>query len=106
MNTQLNWPKLVNQNRAKAYGVPWSREERDAIKNGISPDDVRAGLLTKKEVEKADKKETGEKSLLRASKDELIAMAKEMKLNFDFEAITRGALMHEIIEARNKKEKN
>ena len=42
----VNWGKLVEQNRAKSVGVPWSKEDRKAIKAGIPPDYVRKGILT------------------------------------------------------------
>ena len=45
MSSQPNWAKLVEQGRAKSYGVPWSDEEAKAIASGMSPEDVRKGVL-------------------------------------------------------------
>lgn len=102
MKTHLNWTKLVTQGRVKAVGIPWSREEEQALREGMTPEDVRAGLLTKKEVEKAEKKEekAGEKSLIRMTLDELKVKAKELEIEFDEGAVTRQSLMSEISKAK------
>jgi len=104
MKTTIAWSKLVNQGRAKAHGVPWSKEEENALKAGMTPDDVRAGLFSGKDVKKADKIEekSGERPLIRMKRDELIEIAKEMEIDFDVESVTRAALMSEIVEARKK----
>lgn len=93
------------QGRAKAHGIPWNSEEKDALKRGVSPEDVRAGLLDKKDVASADKKEKEKgKSLFRMKRDELMEMAKDMDISFDEEAVTRQALIHEISEKRKEDE--
>ncbi len=51
---EINWPLLVSQGRAKAFGIPWSDEERHAILDlNIPPDFVRCGCLTEEEYSKA-----------------------------------------------------
>lgn len=95
MRTSINWSKLVTQGRVKAIGVPWSKEEERALKKGISPEDVRAGLLSVRDVKQAEKEEKiiGEKSLERMKKAELIARAKELEIEFDETAVTRADLI-------------
>jgi len=104
MKTTIAWAKLVMQGRAKSHGVPWNREEEAALKAGMTPEDVRAGLFSEKDVKKADKREekSGERPLIRMKRDELMEMAKEMGIDFDEESATRAALMSEIAEARKK----
>jgi len=52
----LNWAKLVGSGRAKDIGVPWSPEEQKAIhEEGVPPQYVRMGILTKQDLEKAQK---------------------------------------------------
>jgi len=77
-----NWSKLLEKNRVKAVGVPWSSEEADALyKLKIPADFVRAGCLTredyKEELEGVEKaKEKGEEKALKYMlKDELIEKA-------------------------------
>ena len=94
MKTDINWTRLVSQNRAKAIGIPWSREEEKAIKDGISPDDVRAGILTKAAVKEADKKDGVD--LERLSKDELIEKAENLGVKLDKEAVVRSDIISEI----------
>jgi len=105
MLSSINWAKLVVQGRAKAHGVPWSKAEKDALKRGVSVEDVRAGLLNEEDVAKEDKKEEKEgKSLFRMKKDELVALAKELGLEFDESAATRAALMQEISQKQKENE--
>ena|SRR3990167_8153298 len=73
-----DWENLYIQGRCKAIGVPWSDEERNALRVlGIPVEYVREGVLTAddyKEVlqkEKKVEKETGEKPVERLSKEEL-----------------------------------
>ena len=107
MTTKINWARLVSENRAKSYGIPWSREEKDALKKGISAEDVRAGILTKKAVVEADKKEKEEgKPLFRMKKDELVELAKKKGLKFDENAVTRAALMQEVSNLNKKNDED
>ncbi|MCK4823354.1 Rho termination factor N-terminal domain-containing protein [bacterium] len=98
MSTTVNWAKLVEKNRAKAHGIPWSDEENEAIQSGINPDDVRAGLLTKEDVKKAEKG-----SMERMSMEDLVKMAKELKIEFDAKAVNKNDLIVEIKKAQKKK---
>ena len=99
MTTTVNWAKLVEKNRAKAHGIPWSNEENEAIQSGINPDDVRAGLLTKEDVKKAEKG-----SMERMSMEDLVKMAKELKIEFDAKAVNKNDLIVEIKKAQKKKD--
>ena len=103
-----NWGKLVEKNRCKAIGVPWTEEESDAIyKLSIPAEFVRNGCLTTKEYleevrslqEKEKKGE--EKPLNHQTKDELKASAKKLKINFT-DAVTRPDLMNLINVERSK----
>lgn len=99
MTTTINWAKLVEKNRAKAHGIPWSEEELKALQLGINPDDVRAGLLTKEAVKKAEKG-----SLERMEMKDLIKMAKELKIEFDEKAVNKNDIIIEIKKIQKKKE--
>jgi hypothetical protein len=49
MTTNLNWAKLIKENRVKSMGIPWSKEDREAISAGMDPEDVRNGIYTKEQ---------------------------------------------------------
>lgn len=98
----INWGKLVHQNRVKAPGIGWTDEERKAIESGVSPDDVRAGILSKEEVEKEDKEADPAKKLARMKKEELIKMAKDLGIKIDEKATTRETLLIEIQKVQEK----
>lgn len=100
MNTIINWTKLVVQNRAKAIGVPWTREDEKALKEGVSAEDVRAGLYTKEEVEAANKKK--ETDFRRLPINKLNATAKDLGLDYDKDVISRADLINEI-EAKTER---
>lgn len=84
----VNWPRLVETNRAKAMGVPWSVEELAALASGVPADHVRKGILSlevsAKEQKGEDKQtaKTGEKPISRMSKKELRDKATELGLEF------------------------
>ena len=105
-DTGLNWIKLVNENRAKAIGIPWTDEELNAIYNkGVSPDDVRNGILEKEkeEAKKEEPKKENPKPIHYWKKDELIEKAKELGLSFDETIVQRSDLVAEINKILNKK---
>jgi len=88
-----NWAKLLAKDRVKAIGIPWSKEEANAIYVlGIEPDMVRSGCLTledaKEEQDKLDELEKGgeEKPLKHMLKAELIAKATELGMVVSDEA--------------------
>ena len=106
MSTEINWPRLVAQGRVKAIGIQWTKEELEAIKSGVSPDDVRAGLFTPEEVAEAaeEQKKAGVigsqdnpitiKFLRGAKKDVLIKIAKDFGIKIaDENAVTRADLI-------------
>ncbi len=87
----INWAKLVEQNRVKAMGIPWTEEELDAIYNkGLSPDDVRNGFFGE-EVESDE-----DKPVHHWVKDKLVEKAKELGISFDEKVVQRGELIIEI----------
>jgi len=97
MSTNLDWSKLVAKNRVKAPGMQWSQEELDAIKRGVSPDDVRAGLFEiPEDVPGAPKK------VERMNKAELVEKAKELGIKFDEKFAVRSDLILEIKKAEKK----
>lgn len=105
METTINWAKLVAQNRVKAPGVNWTEEDQKALDAGISPDDVRAGILTKEEEQEyqADPR----KRLTRLKKPKLVEMAKELGVEIaDENAVTREFLIDAIwnIQQRPKED--
>lgn len=101
MKTTINWARIVSQDRAKAIGIPWSKEDELALKSGISPDDVRAGILTKKEVKKADEKQGVD--LERLPKDELIKRAEDLGIILDKDAVVRSDIISEIEKKEESK---
>ena len=73
-----NWSKLVNEGRAKDFGIPWNDEELNALyKLEIPADYVRDGVLTSEGYAKALEKEAkdGKKSLNHSSVEELTQQA-------------------------------
>lgn len=97
----INWGKLVLQNRAKAIGIPWSKEDLEAMKNGLTPDEVRAGYTTKEEVTKSADKPV---RLSQMRKDTLCEIAKGLGIEFDKDIVTRGDLILEIEKRQQKTE--
>lgn len=102
MNT-IDWGRLVNQGRAKAHGIPWSDEENAALALGIPAEYVREGVLTMKEYKGAkdedvtQEKETGKKPVNKMNKEELVAYANELGIEFTPEAT--AASLKEVITA-------
>ncbi len=102
MSQSINWVQLVKQNRAKALGVPWTKEEAKLVNEwkkdsskGVHPDDIRSG----KYLEKQDKEPQKEKPIHYMTTVELIEKARELKLNIDETAVQRSDL---IVEINNK----
>ena len=106
MSTKINWPKLVQQGRAKAVGIPWSDEEANAIhKLGMKAEDVRNGFLTPKELKEGKAKSEKSKDggpLEEMSKEDLAKKAKERGLEFNIDIVGRGDLVLEIMKAEKK----
>lgn len=101
----INWVKLVEQNRAKAIGVPWSAEEAKLVNEwrkdsskGVHPDDVRSGKYL-------DKEELENKPTHHLKKDELIRRAEELKIEFDEKVIQRSDLIL-LVNQKLKNEKD
>ena len=83
-----NWGKLLEQNRCKAIGVPWSDSELNAIyKLKIPADFVRNGCLTLANYKKATaelerlSKASEEKPLKYMNKPELMNKAGELGIS-------------------------
>lgn len=102
--SNINWVKLVTQNRAKAMGVPWTPEEAKLVNEwrkdnskGVHPDDVRSGKYLEKK--------TDDRPIHHLKKEELIEKAKELEIEFDEKVIQRGDLVL-LINQRIKNEKN
>jgi len=102
MKTTIDWTRIVSQDRAKAIGIPWSKEEEKAIKDGISPDDVRAGILNTKDKEDADK--SGKVKLERLSQKEVIDIAKEAGIEFDETVVIKSEIIAEIKKVNERNE--
>ncbi len=96
--SKINWEALLVKNRVKAIGVPWTDEEHKAIQDGVSPDDVRNGILKAEDKEKVEKKLTPLEKMLRG---ELMDKAKELGISFDEKVVTRGDLIMEIKNKEN-----
>ena len=94
MKTTIDWTRIVSQDRAKAVGIPWTREEERAIKDGISADDVRAGILDIESKKAADESE--EVILARLPIEELNETAKGMGIEFDEGAVVKADIINEI----------
>lgn len=63
MSNILNWEQLYTQGRCKDIGVPWSEEELQKIKEGVSVDELRGIDIEKIEenLEKVAEKVEAEK---------------------------------------------
>ena len=48
MSSKVDWANLLQQERCKALGVPWSPEELKAKEAGVPASYIRAGVLTAK----------------------------------------------------------
>jgi hypothetical protein len=97
MSINLDWSKLVAKNRVKAPGIPWTKQESEAIAKGVDPDDVRAGLF-----EKPEDVPGVQKKIERMNKTELSRKAKELGIEFDERAVQRADLILEIKKAEKK----
>lgn len=96
MPTQVDNAILVAQGRIKAPGIGWSEEERQALKEGVSPEDVRAGILSIAQRE-AEDTNGAPKRLERLSKAELVDKARSLGFTeFDEAAVTKDGLITEI----------
>lgn len=84
---QPNWAKLIQQGRAKAYGVPWSPEEVVArYTHNIPAEYVRDGILDPKDYEAALAADEEEGTpLSRLSREELLHRAEGLGLTFGAE---------------------
>jgi hypothetical protein len=103
--SNINWVKLVTQNRAKAMGVPWTPEEAKLVNEwrkdnskGVHPDDVRSGKYL-------EKKKIADKPVHHLKKEELIEKAKELEIEFDETVIQRGDLIL-LVNQKLKNEEN
>jgi hypothetical protein len=97
MNNQLNWASLVRQGRVKAHGIPWTKEEKKALKNGMTADEVRAGYLTEEQKEEnKDDDDVSTKSL-----KELKEEADELGIEYT-DSVNRGDLAIEVHKERKK----
>lgn len=83
-----NWSKLVEQGRAKAFGVSWNEDELHAIyKLKIPVDFVRRGFLTLESYEKAQSdveekiRDNGESPIWAMNKKQLEEKAKQMGIS-------------------------
>lgn len=103
MSTNVNWGKLVQEGRVKAPGVPWSEEEQKAISNGMKFQDVRAGILSKEDLEEAQK---SGRLYHRMGDAELAERARELGVReFAEGEVTRDWLLTEIENAENRSNK-
>jgi len=94
-----NWVKLYQQGRVKEIGVPWSKEEQEALRDGYTADQVRNGILDEKSRKKVDKTLTPLDKMLRA---DLMALAKEKGIVFDEDYVTKAVLIEEIKKLNKK----
>lgn len=97
----IDWPKLVAQGRAKAYGVSWTEEEARAVSIlKIPAEFVRQGILTLEAYEKAKISAAPSKN-----KDTLLKEAKDLGIAVTPEA-TVDSLTAVISAAKEAKENN
>lgn len=81
---KVNWANLLQQDRCRALGVPWSPDELKALhKEEVPASYVRAGVLTKKDYEKHIAREEIEgKKLEMMDLNELSEKATELGVKF------------------------
>lgn len=98
----VNWNNLVDQGRAKAYGVPWTEEEHEARAAGIPADYVRNGVLTLEAYEKAKSAhEATGKPQKYLGKKEVQKLASSLGVKYS-EETTRAELLEMCEQAREK----
>jgi len=99
---ELNWAKLVAEGRAKAFGIPWSEEERNAVYLlKIPAVYVREGIATLIDYSEILKKEiaAGKKPLHAMEQKELIAIAEQLGIKLTPE-VPKDILITEITKRR------
>lgn len=100
----INWGRLLSQDRVKAFGVPWSAEEHQAVLAGVPADYVRKGCLTVEDyekelgVEEKHTEETGTKPLKDFKKPELLAMCEKLGLEVTVAAL-KETIVAELLSA-------
>ena len=110
MNSSINWGRLYSQGRCKDIGVSWSEEDMEAIYGSekVPFEYVRRGCHTQTEMadmiasDNAEQTQTGKKSLIRMTLDELIVEAQSQGLQFDSSATPRATLMTMVASARKQ----
>lgn len=94
-----NWGKLLEENRCKALGVPWTEAELNAIYQlKIPVEYVRNGCLTAVAYELAHK---GGTELRYKSKTELQTVAKSLGITYGLET-TRSELIDLIKQSQTQ----
>lgn len=105
IDNSINWAKLTAQNRVKAPGIPWTPEELKAIQGGISPDDVRAGILNKEE--EGEYEADPLRKLMRMKKDDLLKKAKKVGIEVaDPKAVAKDTLITLIMQRESIKKED
>jgi hypothetical protein len=99
MAIKVNHAKLVAQGRLKAPGIPWSNEELQALKAGLTPDEVRAGFLSKDELKKLPE---DNRPLSRMTKPQLLAKAKALGIEIDGEEASRDDILDTVKKAEER----
>ena len=90
--SSLNWSKLVDQGRAKGFGIPWNAAELEALYlHKIPADYIRNGCLTPEDYAKAKGEHKENKPTAYKSKGELQSECKAKGLVFGPET-TRAEL--------------
>lgn len=109
-----NWANLVKQGRAKDIGVPWSKDEINAVYVLKVPVEyVRRGCLTVEDYEALKKKDetyeskTGELPVEAMDRSELLRKATKEEISFTSDATdsTLRALIRPIVEKPKPKKK-
>lgn len=99
-----NWGMLLEHDRCKAIGVPWSNEELKAVYElKIPADYVRNGCLTLEDYnkEKSEVEALPVKPLRYMKKEELLAIAKSIQIECTPD-VTRVDLIH-LIQTKQAK---
>lgn len=109
MNNAINWNKLLESNRVKELGIPWSDAEKHAVFILKVPAEyVRQGCLTQEDYQTAvgkreeTEKKTGKVALIHLKKSQLMALCLKQGINVTEDA-PRTVLVDALLQAGSPK---
>ena len=103
-----NWGLLLEQNRCKAIGIPWTEAELKAIYElKIPADFVRNGCLNQEQYQSELNKIAllgGGRQLRYMTRPELVVKAQSLGIEIPTDDVTKNEIVHLIEQAQNATE--